>query len=101
MAYNPDGLSLVFGGLSGGGLNMWCYDSEDSQADVNTDNYITDADEKGMQEGDLILIRTWTTWNSQYDRSGNTATNLAVVQAIGSDGTTDLTDGVSLVTDTD
>lgn len=61
MAYNSANLGMV--AHCGGpiGMTIWVYDSVDVTADVDTAGYISDAKERGMQKGDIVWHRIWTT----------------------------------------
>lgn len=61
MAYNSARLGLL--AHSGGplGMSIWYYDSVDVTGDVDTAGYISDAKERGMQKGDIVYHRIWTT----------------------------------------
>lgn len=41
-------------------FKLWIYDTTDTAATVDTAGYISDAKQRGMNKGDLILRRTWT-----------------------------------------
>lgn len=96
MAYstsNPPVL-LTDGGVGGGSMRIWCYESTDASTVVDADGYITNAADLGMQAGDLVIVR-------DTDASP-TAVTSHVVSAINSNGSADLSDGVSIgVTDSD
>lgn len=61
MSYVPANLTLV--SQAGGvlGFKLWCYDTTDAVGDVDAVGYFSDAEEKGMESGDLIYCRIWTT----------------------------------------
>ena len=78
MAYKPSGLQVKDSGMSGNQVNEWIFDTEDSFGDVtgtptaggsNTD-FIDDATERGMQVGDIVIVRQWTTFTDGYNRTG-------------------------------
>jgi len=41
-------------------FKLWIYDTTDAAAAVDTAGYISDAKQRGMNKGDLIIRRTWT-----------------------------------------
>lgn len=61
MAYVSKHLRAItdLGGIVGG--KLWAYDTVDATADVDTAAYISDAKEKGMLKGDIVIVRIWTT----------------------------------------
>lgn len=61
MAYVSGELRKIgeFGGNVGG--SIWAYDTADANATVYAAGYITDAWAKGMQKGDVVHVRRWTT----------------------------------------
>lgn len=102
MAYNTDGLSLKESGMSNQSWREWLLDSQDTQATVNTDGYVTDAEARGMKVGDLVYYRQWTTVSSQNSRSGFLGGGLLWVLTINNDGSADLSDGTAIdATDSD
>lgn len=103
MAYISEGLSLKQTGLSGQGYNEWSFDSEDAGSAVRVNGYITDAEQKGLEVGDWVWHRQWTSYTDQYTRTGPVLNaNLMVVASINANGSADLTDGTAIsVTDTD
>ncbi len=83
MAYTPANLSLGFN-LLGGKFGVWCYQSTDTFAGtVNVADYITNALDAGMREGDMVFC-------SETDQDPPTLT-LAYVSAIGATGLGTLT----------
>ena len=61
MAFNANYLSChtQIGGPVG--FKHWIYDTVDITTDVDTAGYFTGAKEKGMEKGDLVTVRIWTT----------------------------------------
>lgn len=43
------------------GMKRWVYDTVDVTTDIDTAGYFTGAKEKGMEKGDLVTVRIWTT----------------------------------------
>ena len=81
MAYNSGALNKVSQtiatfGASDEGMTVWSYKTTDLIAVIEATDYVTDADDKGMQVGDFVLISETTTPNSY----------VAVVSAIDADG---------------
>lgn len=103
MAYISGGLSLRQSGLSGQGYNEWNLDGEDAPATARVSGYITDGVDKGLQVGDLVHLRQWTTYTDQYTRTGPVlAYQLMIVVSISAAGVVDLSDGTAIsLTDTD
>lgn len=116
MAYETKHLRQVvdLGGVVGGAI--WCLDGIDAVASVDTAAFISDAFQKGMQKGDLVLYRRWTTTvpaaKSEVCSAAGSANILLgmhlfpvigiTLAANGMTGSADLTDGTALsVTNTD
>lgn len=113
MAYETKHLRKVLdlGGVVGGSL--WVLDGVDAVASVDTAGFISDAHEKGMQKGDLIIYRRWTTTvpaaTSEVRSAAGSANillgmHLFPVMGITTtgDGTADLADGLAItLTNTD
>lgn len=114
MAYESKHLRRVLelGGIVGGAL--WCLDGVDAVASVDTAAFITDATQKGMQKGDVVLYRRWTTTVPAAKSEVLTAAGVANIllgihlfPVIGiatttANGTADLSDGQAIsVTNTD
>ena len=61
MAYNSAYLSChtQIGGPIG--FKHWIYDTVDVTTDIDGAGYFTGAKEKGMEKGDLVTVRIWTT----------------------------------------
>ncbi|NTA34322.1 hypothetical protein G6K96_21560 [Agrobacterium vitis] len=106
MAYDKKGLRCLVRAPSGGGCNIWCLDTVDAIATVNTSNYISDGVRQGMRVGDIVHVRT----GSSLSASGNivgapSAINTCWVIDVGTGTDTlgvDLTDGLAITaTDTD
>lgn len=61
MPYVSKNLSRVFDGAGGPvGFGVWIYDTTDATADIDTAGYISDARLKGMEKGDVVYVRIWT-----------------------------------------
>lgn len=54
MAYAPQNLTAAAGFRPG--LIMWRYHSADAESSFDDTDYITDAEDKGMKTGDVVLI---------------------------------------------
>lgn len=61
MAYDSDYLQLVKSYTGPVGRNEWLYDTLDAVGTVDGADYFSDAALKGMEVGDLIYCRVWTT----------------------------------------
>lgn len=104
MVYKPEGLSLFRGSMSGQDYNKWLLDSEDTPSDVDTNNYVSDGQQRGMRIGDLVELRQWTSFTNQYIKSGPLlAFQLMIVISLDADSDgVDLSDGQAIpLTDTD
>lgn len=92
MVYVPADLTIWSSGLSEQYWTMHVYDTTDSIATVRAANYITDAEARGMEVGDLVFVRVWQT----SIRSGTlTAWQIMVVLSVGTSGA-DLSDGLAI-----
>lgn len=102
MPYVSDGLKLLAGGLSGPGVcNTWLLDTTDAIATVNTSDYVSDGVTKGMQQGDIVWVRTRTTTLNGPITAVNICWVIDVGTGSGARGV-DLTDGLAVTaTDTD
>jgi hypothetical protein len=100
MPYVSKNLSRVFDGAGGPiGFGLWIYDTTDATGDIDTAGYISDALTKGMEKGDVVYIRIWTTAipanNAQKVTAAGTACVLSamgqyVVMGITTAGAADL-----------
>jgi len=109
MAYNTNHLRKVadMSGIIGGAI--FAYDTVDNVATIAGAGYFADAVEKGVQKGDLILVRIWTTAlpdsNAKLLTDDDVATILAdmlLIPVIGIDGgAAVLADGRSLLEEPD
>lgn len=66
MAYTPNTLYLALAGGGPLGVNLWVYDTVDAFTDVDATGYFTLAGapafgHKGMEVGDLVIVRVWDT----------------------------------------
>lgn len=68
------------------GQRHWQYVSNDAITLVRVDGYITNAEELGMKANDIVTV---------IDADGNDA-DVAIVLAINSDGSADLSDGTAI-----
>lgn len=55
MAYVPNNLSLTAQNIAGG-YRLWVYESTDGFTDVDATDYFSDAQAKGVQAGDFIIV---------------------------------------------
>lgn len=107
MAYDTKHLRRVLdlGGVVGG--SWFVYDTVDALATIYASGYISDALEKGMQKGDVVIVRRWTTTVPAASSELKTAAavaNILVSQTLHNvigiattgDGTADLTDGLAI-----
>lgn len=95
MAFTPDSLHLAneFGG--GLGCKLWIYDTVDATGTVDGTDYFAGMSapaygHRGMEVGDLVLVRIWTT-SVPATTAAKNAANPAdaawhIVRAIDSDG---------------
>lgn len=94
MAYStsiPPSMVTQRAGTTGGA--MWIYNSADAATAVRVAGYITNADDLGMQVGDLVF---------QVDTAGGTVGHIYQVNSVTAGGACDLTDGIAITaTDTD
>jgi hypothetical protein len=73
---------------------LWTYETEDGAATVDADGYFTNGKKLGMKLGDLV----WVTDTNASPR----ITTSHMVTAVNSDGSVDISDGVTLAsTDSD
>lgn len=61
MAYTPDNLHCAM--ATGGplGFSLWTYDTTDAVGDIDAVDYFAGEKVRGMEVGDLIMVRVWTT----------------------------------------
>jgi hypothetical protein len=97
-----------------GSIRRWLMDNNDTPATIDTAGYITDARTKGLQVGDIITYRQWTTApvapssgrsNPGVDPSAYgafVALSTHIVLSIAVNGSANLSDAtVNVVTNTD
>jgi hypothetical protein len=70
------------------GQRLWQYVSADDVATVNTNGYITNAEELGMKQYDTVIVV----------ESDTGAVHFVTVVAINANGSADLTDGLAVGT---
>lgn len=85
MAYATSGLTLISQGLTG--PRLWRYESADARTVVDAAGYISDADDRGVQVGDLIFV---------YDNDASPVVISSHVVVSITAGAADLDDGVLL-----
>jgi len=83
MAYTPDELKLLTS-AGGGTGQIWVYEGNDAAATVIAANFISDAASKGMNVGDLVIIREFTS----AAKTTLTAQSLHSVTTVASTGAT-------------
>ena len=110
MAYLSKDLHCLIRGGGGVGINFWVYDTVDAIATVYAIGYISDAatpaaGAKGMEKGDIVFVRRWTTAvpsaTSEKLTAAATANVLVGVTihnviGISTAGAADLTDGTAI-----
>lgn len=110
MAYISKDLTCVLRHGGSVGMNVWLYDSVDAIATIYAIGYISDAGQpavgaKGMEKGDIVIVRRWTTAipaaTSEKRTAAGTAnilvaTTLHMVLGISTAGAADLTDGLAI-----
>ncbi|WP_370372527.1 hypothetical protein [Henriciella pelagia] len=74
MAYNSDYLQLSIARPGPIGMNEWIYDSLDAVGTVDGADYFSNAAQVGMNVGDRIYFRQWTTALPSTN-SGSTSKN--------------------------
>ncbi len=105
MAYTRDTLTM-FKSVGGEiGMKWWVYDTVDAVATVYAAGYISDAKVRGMEKGDIVIVRRWTTaipaTTDQKLTAAGTACVLAgvtqhVCLGMSTAGAADLTDGEAI-----
>lgn len=109
MAYNSAALTCMAQASGPVGMKIWVYDTVDAHADVDAIGYISDAKARGMEKGDLVYVRVWTTAipaaTSEKQTAKGTANILStmgthIVDGISTAGAADLTN-VTVLTMTD
>jgi hypothetical protein len=66
MAFTPNTLQCILAKTGPVGVSLWVYDTTDATGVVDGAAYFTNvgagaANPKGMEVGDMILVRIWTT----------------------------------------
>ena len=92
MVYNPNFISTWASGLSGQRHRRHVYDTVDPITTVRGAGYISDATARGMEVGDLVEVRVWTTTEFTAPL---VAYQLMVVVSI-TNGAADLSDGTAI-----
>lgn len=96
MAYISGGLSVIENTLSGQGNRTWLLQTADTVVTARAANYISDAQDRGMQIGDLVRLVRYTTFTDQYTfTTPILAMQLMVVMSVASTGA-DLSDGTAI-----
>lgn len=105
MTYTPGTLGMVSQTAGPLGMKTWVYDTVDTNSTVYAINYISDALERGMQKGDIVYVRIWTTAvpttsAEMITAAGTanilTATYIHLVLGISTAGAADLTNGLAI-----
>lgn len=110
MAYIAKDLHCVATGGGVVGLSVWVYDTVDAVATVYAAGYISDAGAsvlggRGMEKGDIVIVRRWTTAIPTTTAEKLTAAAVANVLVgvtihnvigISTAGAADLTDGLAI-----
>lgn len=60
MAYTSGTLRIALEVPGVYSFKLWIYDTTDATGTVDGAGYISDAKQRGMNKGDLVLRRTWT-----------------------------------------
>ena len=88
MAYVSEGLSLLTPSLSGAGPQLWVLQTSDAQATVEDDAYISDAEDKGMKAGDIVISVQLASFTDQYTKgdpvTGATGSAIFICKSIDS-----------------
>ncbi len=61
MAYNSDYMTLMLQVPGPIGMKVWVYDTVDATGTIDTAGYVSDASTLGMEKGDIVYVRIWTT----------------------------------------
>lgn len=61
MAYAAANLTLMAQSAGPIGGKLWLYDTVDVTTDVDGAGYISDGKTRGMEKGDIVIVRIWTT----------------------------------------
>lgn len=105
MAYSSSALGMVSQCPGPLGMKIWVYDTVDVNSTVYAAGYISDALSRGMQKGDIVYVRIWTTaaptTSAEMVTAAATANILTsmythIVLGISTAGAADLTNGVSI-----
>ena len=85
---------VVQGGVGNQFPAIWAYNSTDAASDVDADGYITNGKKLGMKLGDIVMVTD--------TNASPRITTTHMVAAVNSDGSVDLSDGVTIAsTDSD
>jgi hypothetical protein len=84
MAYNSAALTLAYQVAGPIGKKHFIYDTVDVTTDVDTAGYFSNGKEVGMEKGDTIEVRIWTTAIPAATSEKQTAANVAnILTAMG------------------
>jgi len=105
MAYTSSTLGMLSQASGPLGMKTWFYDTVDTNATVYAIGYISDALSRGMQKGDIVYVRIWTTavptTSAEMVTAAATANILTaqyihLVLGISTAGAADLTNGLAI-----
>lgn len=100
MAYVSSELRLLVPTLNGnsGTPQVWSLQGTDTVATVNTANFVSDAETRGMRKGDIVLYTKWDSLTTKATCQGHTILSALTVGSSGAD----LSDGTAVdATNTD
>lgn len=60
MAYDSSNLTLMSQVHGPVGMKIWVYDTTDATGTIDTAGYISNAGDIGMEKGDVVYVRIWT-----------------------------------------
>jgi hypothetical protein len=88
MAYETGQLRLLSAGLSGASQNFWVLDTEDDldAGGVLAGEYVSDGDTRGMNVGDLVVVRKYADTDTRTTAPENVT--ITAVSALSSSGAT-------------
>jgi hypothetical protein len=95
MAYEPTQLRLLVPTMDGstGTPQVWSLQGVDAVTVVRANNFISDANRRGMRKGDLVF---YTLYDNIATKATVTGFHIFVVLVINASGTADLTDGTAI-----
>src|SRR5690349_18025326 len=105
MAYDSTKLTCMAQVAGPVGMKVWVYDTADAETTVDGAGYIDDALTRGMEKGDIVYNRRWTTSVPADTSEKTTADGVAndlisvfihFVIGISTAGAADLTNGLAI-----